>query len=86
MGLAFLAAALPQYLFVISAIKTKPEVIAILGAAELVVAMLSCSLLLDTALTRLDITAMLLVLWRFVYDTQSLLYNLSLYYWSSKQI
>lgn len=62
MGLAFLAAALPQYLFVIGAIKTKPEVIAILGAAELVVAMLSCSLLLDTALTRLDITAMLLVI------------------------
>ena len=62
LGLAFLAAALPQYLFVIGAIKTKPEVIAILGAAELVVAMLSCSWLLDTALTRLDITAMLLVI------------------------
>lgn len=62
LGLAFIAAALPQYLFVIGAIKTKPDVIAILGAAELVVAMLSCSLLLDTRLTRLDITAMLLVI------------------------
>tara|TARA_R110001583_G_scaffold41314_6_gene131558 strand:- start:87 stop:989 length:903 start_codon:yes stop_codon:yes gene_type:complete len=61
-GLAFLAAALPQYLFVMGAIKTKPEIIAILGSAELVVAMLSCSLLLDQALTRLDITAMLLVI------------------------
>lgn len=61
-GLAFLAAALPQYLFVIGAIKTKPEIIAIFGSAELVVAMLSCALLLDQALTRLDITAMLLVI------------------------
>jgi drug/metabolite transporter (DMT)-like permease len=62
MGLAFLAAALPQYLFVMGAIKTKPEVIAIFGSAELVVAILSCALLLDQALTRLDITAMLLVI------------------------
>lgn len=62
LGLAFMAATLPQYLFLIGAIKTKPEVIAILGAAELIVAMLSCSLLLDKALTRLDITAMLLVI------------------------
>lgn len=62
LGLAFLAAALPQYLFVMGAIKTKPEVIAIFGSAELVVAMLSCALFLDQALTRLDITAMLLVI------------------------
>ena len=62
MGLAFLAAALPQYLFVMGAIKTKPEIIAIFGSAELVVAMLSCALLLDQELTRLDITAMLLVI------------------------
>lgn len=62
MGLAFIAAALPQYLFVIGAIKTKPEVIAIFGSAELVVAMLSCAYLLDQALTRLDITAMMLVM------------------------
>ena len=62
MGLAFLAAALPQYLFLMGAIKTKPESIAIFGSAELVVAMLSCALLLDQELTRLDITAMLLVI------------------------
>ncbi|EAQ64044.1 hypothetical protein MED121_20781 [Marinomonas sp. MED121] len=61
-GLAFLAAAIPQYLFVMGAIKTKPEIIAIFGSAELVVAMLSCAFLLDQALTRLDITAMLLVM------------------------
>lgn len=61
-GLAFLAAALPQYLFVMGAIKTKPEVIAIFGSAELVVAMLSCALWLDQDLSRLDITAMLLVM------------------------
>ena len=61
-GLAFLAAALPQYLFVVGAMKTKPEVIAILGSAELVVAMLSCAFLLNQTLTRLDITAMLLVI------------------------
>jgi len=62
LGLAFIAAALPQYLFVIGALKTKPEVIAILGAVELVVAMLSCALFLGQALTRLDVTAMLLVI------------------------
>ncbi|WP_435235887.1 DMT family transporter [Psychromonas sp. PT13] len=62
LGLAFLAAALPQYLFVMGAVNTKPEVIAILGAVELVVAMLSCALFLGQALTRLDITAMLLVI------------------------
>lgn len=62
MGLAFLAAALPQYLFVVGAIKTKPEIIAIFGAAELVVAMLSCAIFLDQGLTRLDVTAMLLVI------------------------
>lgn len=62
MGLAFLAAALPQYLFVRGAIKTKPESIAIFGSAELVVAMLSCAILLNQSLTRLDITAMLLVI------------------------
>jgi drug/metabolite transporter (DMT)-like permease len=62
LGLAFLAAALPQYLFVMGAIKTKPEVIAIFGSAELVVAMLSCALFLEQTLTRLDITAMLLVM------------------------
>lgn len=61
-GLAFIAAALPQYLFVMGAIKTKPEVIAIFGSAELVVAMLSCALLLEQTLTRLDITAMLLII------------------------
>lgn len=61
-GLAFLAAAIPQYLFVMGAIKTKPEIIAVFGSAELVVAMLSCALLLDQTLTRLDITAMLLVM------------------------
>lgn len=61
-GLAFIAAAIPQLLFVMGAIKTKPEIIAIFGSAELVVAMLSCALLLDQSLTRLDITAMLLVM------------------------
>jgi len=62
LGLAFIAAALPQYLFVIGAVKTKPEVIAVLGAVELIVAMLSCAVFLDQPLTRLDITAMLLVI------------------------
>ena len=62
MGLAFLAAALPQFLFVKGAINTKPEIIAIFGSAELVVAMLSCAILLDQDLTRLDFTAMLLVI------------------------
>ena len=62
MGLAFLAAALPQYLFVVGAIKTKPEIIAVFGSAELVVAMLSCAIFLEQDLTRLDITAMLLVM------------------------
>lgn len=62
LGLAFIAAALPQYLFVIGALRTRPEVIAILGSVELVVAMLSCSLVLEKTLTRLDITAMLLVI------------------------
>ena len=62
MGLAFLAAALPQYLFVTGAIKTKPEIIAIFGSAELVVAMLSCALILDQELSRLDVTAMLLIM------------------------
>ena len=61
-GLAFIAAALPQYLFIVGAIKTKPEIIAIFGAAELVVAMLSCAIFLDQGLTRLDVTAMLLVM------------------------
>ena len=62
MGLAFVAASLPQYLFVMGAIKTKPEVISIFGSAELVVAMLSCALWLGQDLSRLDITAMLLVM------------------------
>jgi drug/metabolite transporter (DMT)-like permease len=61
-GLAFMAATLPQYLFVIGALKTKPEVITILGSVELVVAMLSCSFVLEKTLTRLDITTMLLVI------------------------
>jgi drug/metabolite transporter (DMT)-like permease len=62
LGIAIVAAALPQLLFLIGVPKTTPERTAIFGSVELVVAMLSGALLLGDNLGQYEITAMLLIL------------------------
>lgn len=62
LGIAILAAALPQLLFLIGVPKTTPERTAIFGSAELVVAMLTGAILLGDNLGQYEITAMLLIL------------------------
>ncbi|MEH6578717.1 MAG: EamA family transporter [Amphritea sp.] len=62
LGIALIAAALPQFLFLIGAPQTAPEITAIVGSAELIVALLTGAVLLGEQLGRLEITAMLLIL------------------------
>ncbi|MDO6563285.1 DMT family transporter [Amphritea sp. 1_MG-2023] len=60
-GIALLAAALPQLLFMLGAPRSCADKNALTGALELVVALLSGALLLGDNLDRLEITAMLLI-------------------------
>ncbi len=62
LGLGLLAAALPQYLFLLGAPLAGPNRTAIAGAAELAVAIVTGALLMGETVNRLEVTAILLML------------------------
>lgn len=71
LAIGLFAAAIPQYLFTLGAPMAGADKTAIVGAAELVIAMMTGAILLGDSLGRLEVTAMLLVLIALVIRQQS---------------
>lgn len=71
LAIGVFAAAIPQYLFTLGAPMAGADKTAIVGAAELVIAMMTGAILLGDSLGRLEVTAMLLVLIALVIRQQS---------------
>ena len=62
LGIAIVAALIPQLLFIVGAAESPPGKTAVAGALELIVAMVCGALLMGDSLGRPEITAMLLIL------------------------
>ncbi len=61
LGIAILAAIIPQFLFLSGLKRTAPEQVAIIGASELIIAMLTGTWFMQQTLGQAEITAMLLI-------------------------
>ena len=61
LGIALLAAALPQILFMLGAPRSCADKNALMGSLELVVALLTGAVLLGENIDRLEMTAMILI-------------------------
>ncbi|WP_271274073.1 DMT family transporter [Aliamphritea hakodatensis] len=61
LGIAIIAATIPQFMFLAGVKRTAPEQVAIIGASELIIAMLTGTWFMQQPLGQPEITAMLLI-------------------------
>lgn len=61
LGISILAATIPQFMFLFGVSRTAPEQVAIIGASELIIAMLTGTWFMQQTLGQPEVTAMLLI-------------------------